>query len=143
MDLARAQDLIQSKDTQPGFGLAFLEAMMQFALFHEHCHHLRDKMVNLYYCGNCIAKWYILSQVEIKEIDDQGRIVIPKVWRKSKLKTRKVLLKLRRDNSIEIVPFDSLDLTKYFDSAEVDVESPLSDWHSLKRELSKKRHAIH
>jgi AbrB family looped-hinge helix DNA binding protein len=89
--------------------------------------------------GNLILKWYLLSQVEIKEIDDQGRIVIPKHWRKGKLRTRKVLMTLRNDDSIEIVPYNTMDLTKYFDSVEVDVKSPLSDWHSLKKELSGKR----
>ena len=78
-----------------------------------------------------------LSQTEIKEIDDQGRLVIPKDWRKGKLKSRKVILKRNSDESIEIVPYNTLDLTKYFDRVEVDVHSPLSDWHALKRELSK------
>jgi len=77
--------------------------------------------------------------VEIKEIDNQGRIVIPKNWRKGKLKGKKVVLKRKSDDSIEIIPYDRFDLTKYFDSIEVDVKSPLSDWHALKKELSRKR----
>lgn len=79
-----------------------------------------------------------MNQVEIKEIDAQGRIVIPKDWRKGKLKTKKVLMKLKNDGVIEIVPYNSLDLTKFFDIAEVDVSSPLSDWHALKAELQTK-----
>ena len=77
--------------------------------------------------------------MEIKEIDNQGRIVIPKNWRKGKLKGKKVVLKRKSDDSIEIIPYDRFDLTKYFDSIEVDVKSPLSDWHALKKELSRKR----
>ncbi len=77
--------------------------------------------------------------MEIKEIDAQGRIVIPKEWRKEKLKAKKVLMKLRGDGSIEIVPYNSLDLTKYFDSVEIDVKSSLSDWRSLRKELSAKK----
>ena len=73
--------------------------------------------------------------MEIKEIDDQGRIVIPKEWRKERFKGRKVLMKLIEGGGIEILPYNSLDLTKYFDSIEADIQSPLSDWHSLKKEL--------
>jgi AbrB family looped-hinge helix DNA binding protein len=73
--------------------------------------------------------------MEIKEIDAQGRIVIPKEWRKEKLKGRKVLMKLNEGGGIEILPYNSLDLTKYFDSVEVEIQSPLSDWHSVKKEL--------
>jgi len=73
----------------------------------------------------------------IKEIDEQGRVVIPKDWRKGKLKG-KVLMKLKDDSSIEIIPYNSLDLTKYFDSIEIEVKSPLTDWHSLRRELRDK-----
>jgi AbrB family looped-hinge helix DNA binding protein len=75
----------------------------------------------------------------IKEIDEQGRIVIPKHWRRGKLKNKKVVLRRKNDESIEILPYDKFDLTKYFDSIEVDVKSPLSDWHALKKELSRKR----
>jgi bifunctional DNA-binding transcriptional regulator/antitoxin component of YhaV-PrlF toxin-antitoxin module len=79
------------------------------------------------------------EQVAIKEIDDQGRIVIPKQWRRGRLRTNKVVMKLK-ENSIEIVPYESLDLTKHFDSVVADVKSNLSDWRSLKKEiLTKKR----
>lgn len=77
----------------------------------------------------------------IKEIDGQGRVVIPKEWRKGKLKSKKILMKLKDNSSIEITPYNSLDLTKYFDSAEVDVKSSLTDWHSLRKELRNKRKA--
>ena len=77
--------------------------------------------------------------MEIKTIDDQGRIVIPVEWR-GKLKTRKVLMKLKENGgAIEIIPYNSLDLTKYFDSIEADVHAPLSDWHSLRKELRSRK----
>ena len=75
----------------------------------------------------------------IKEIDEQGRIVIPKDWRKGKLRGKKVLMKLKEDSSIEIVPYNSLDLTKYFDSVEIDLKNSLTDWHSLRKELRGKK----
>lgn len=75
----------------------------------------------------------------IKEIDEQGRVVIPKDWRKGKLKSKKILMTLRDDSSIEITPYNTLDLTKYFDSAVVDVKSSLTDWHSIRKELRNKQ----
>ncbi len=75
----------------------------------------------------------------IKEIDEQGRIVIPKSWRKNRLKGKKIVMRIKDDDSIEITPYDSLDLTKYFDVAEVDVKGSLADWHSIRKELRNKR----
>lgn len=75
-----------------------------------------------------------MPEVEIKEIDDQGRIIIPKAWRSKHLKSNKVVVKLG-EGVIEIVPYGALDLTKWFDTVEVSVKSDLSDWRSLRREI--------
>lgn len=75
-----------------------------------------------------------MPEVEIKEIDVQGRIIIPKAWRSKHLKSNKVVVKLG-EGVIEIVPYGALDLTKWFDTVEVSVKSDLSDWRSLRREI--------
>ena len=72
----------------------------------------------------------------LKEIDEQGRIVIPAEWRKKWLRRNKVILR-RRGEVLEIVPCKEVDLTAFFDRAEVDTKADLSDWHSLRRELRK------
>jgi bifunctional DNA-binding transcriptional regulator/antitoxin component of YhaV-PrlF toxin-antitoxin module len=77
--------------------------------------------------------------MEIKEINERGRVVIPKDWREGKLKNRKVVLRRNSDESTEILPYDKFDLTRHFDAIDVDVESPLSDRRTLKKELSRKR----
>ncbi len=77
-----------------------------------------------------------MTRVEIKEVDDQGRIIIPKAWRDKHLKSKKVIVKLKED-AVEIIPYRSLDLTKFFDKIQVDVKSDLCDWHALQRELRK------
>ena len=71
----------------------------------------------------------------IKSIDRQGRLVIPKEWRDQVLVGDKVIM-LRREDSIEIKSFEGTDLTQYFDSVEMNIESDMSDWHSVKRELT-------
>ncbi len=82
-----------------------------------------------------------VTQVEIKEVDKQGRIIIPKSWRAKYLKGKgknKVILKLS-EGAVEIAPYRSPDLTQFFDKAEVDIKADLSDWHAVARELRRKR----
>jgi bifunctional DNA-binding transcriptional regulator/antitoxin component of YhaV-PrlF toxin-antitoxin module len=73
-------------------------------------------------------------EVEIKSVDDQGRILLPKDWRDRYLKGKKAIIVYKGD-VVEIRPFKKSDLTKYFDKVEVDLKSDLSDWHKVKKEL--------
>jgi len=73
-------------------------------------------------------------EVEVKGVDDQGRIILPKSWRKKYLKNKKAIVSAKGD-TIEIKPFTSIDLTEYFDKIEVDIKADLSDWHKVRREL--------
>ena len=70
----------------------------------------------------------------IKELDKQGRLVLPKDWREKYAKKGKVVLKVKNDTII-IKPYELVDLTEFFDKIEVDVKSDLSDWKSVRREL--------
>nr|MDO8044773.1 AbrB/MazE/SpoVT family DNA-binding domain-containing protein [Candidatus Baldrarchaeota archaeon] len=72
----------------------------------------------------------------IKKVDGQGRIVIPKKWREKYLKGRRIIMRIKED-VIEIMPEKMFDLTRFFDSIEVDVRSDLADWHKVKKELRK------
>ena len=73
-------------------------------------------------------------QVEIKSVDSQGRILLPKDWRNRYLKGKKAII-IYKGDLVEIRPFTKSDLTKYFDKVEVDLKSDLSDWHKVKKEL--------
>ena len=73
-------------------------------------------------------------QVEIKAVDDQGRILLPKDWRNRYLKGNKVIVVAKGD-LVEIRPLTKSDLTKYFDKVEIDLKANLSDWHSVRKEL--------
>jgi DNA-binding transcriptional regulator/RsmH inhibitor MraZ len=74
-------------------------------------------------------------KVAIKRIDPQGRIILPPSFRK-KAKGGFVLL-VELDNKIEVYP-GGADLSKCFDSVEVDVEN-FEDYHALRRELREVR----
>jgi len=73
-------------------------------------------------------------RVEVKDVDSQGRVVIPKEWRDKYLKGGKAVLVLKED-LIEIRPLKRVSLTDYFDRVEVDIKSDLSDWHKVRKEL--------
>jgi len=70
-------------------------------------------------------------RVAIKRVDPQGRIVLPLSFRK-RLRRGAVLV-VEREDRLEVYPVDA-ELSKYFDSVEVDVES-FEDYHELRREL--------
>ncbi len=73
----------------------------------------------------------------LKKVDRQGRIVLPASWRKKHLRGRVVLL-VSREESLEIHPQGVVDLTAYFDAAEVDLDADLADWHGVRRGLRKR-----
>jgi len=73
-------------------------------------------------------------ELEIKTVDNQGRIMLPKEWRDRYLKNKKAIVALKGD-LVEIRPFENADLTKFFDTVEVDLKADLSDWHRVREEL--------
>ena len=72
----------------------------------------------------------------IKEVDEQGRVVLPKKWREKYIRNRKVVMKIIGD-LIEITPKKEFSLENYIDSIEVDVKNDLTDWHKVRGELRK------
>jgi len=73
-------------------------------------------------------------EVEVKTIDNQGRIILPKNWRNRYMKGRKAII-VSKGELIEIRPFVKSDLTQYFDKVAVDLKSDLSNWHQVRKEL--------
>jgi len=70
----------------------------------------------------------------IKRVDKRGRLVLPKEWREKYAENGLVVVRIEGER-IVLEPLRLPDLTKFFDSVEVDLESDLSDWKSVKREL--------
>ena len=74
-------------------------------------------------------------KVEIKKIDSQGRVVLPISWRR-RMKGEEVMV-IEEKAKVEIFSRD-VDLSKYVDSVEVDVDN-FEDYHELRKELRKKK----
>ncbi|MEN4006618.1 MAG: AbrB/MazE/SpoVT family DNA-binding domain-containing protein [Methanobacterium sp.] len=75
----------------------------------------------------------LIKKEEIKTIDNQGRLVIPKKWLKEHVKDRTVKLEIT-DGEIIIKPYEVKDISDLFDTG-IPLESDGSDWHEMKREL--------
>jgi bifunctional DNA-binding transcriptional regulator/antitoxin component of YhaV-PrlF toxin-antitoxin module len=73
-------------------------------------------------------------EVEVKTVDNQGRIILPKNWRDRYLKGKKAIIYFKED-LIEIRPFTKADLTEYFDTVNIDLKADLSDWHKVRKEI--------
>ena len=74
-------------------------------------------------------------KVEIKKIDSQGRVVLPISWRR-RMKEDEVVV-IEEKAKVDIFPRD-VDLSKYVDSVEVDVDN-FEDYHEMRKELRKKK----
>ena len=74
-----------------------------------------------------------MTKVEIKSVDAQGRIILPKAWR-NRLKTQRVMI-IDDDDRLEIHPADH-DLTRFVDAVEVEADH-FDDYHSLRKGLRK------
>jgi len=75
-------------------------------------------------------------EMVIKDIDEQGRVIIPKELRKKyKIKEKVVIRPV--EGKIELIPLEEKELSKYFDIATADVKTDLSDWHKVRKELRK------
>ena len=69
--------------------------------------------------------------MEIRPIDSQGRIILPKSWRE-KQKTQTVVI-VDEDDHLEIRSIDA-DLSRFVDAIPVDSED-FDDYHNLRRRL--------
>jgi len=63
--------------------------------------------------------------------------MLPKMWRDRYLKDKKAIVS-QKGNVIEIRPFEDIDLTKYFDTIEVNLKADLFEWHKVREELRRK-----
>jgi AbrB family looped-hinge helix DNA binding protein len=74
-----------------------------------------------------------MPKVEIKPVDAQGRIILPKAWR-ARLRTNSVVV-VDEDDRLEIRPADA-DLSRFVDAVEVEAEH-FDDYHKLRKGLRK------
>ncbi|MCK9581368.1 MAG: hypothetical protein M0Q92_13095 [Methanoregula sp.] len=74
-----------------------------------------------------------MPKVEIKPVDTQGRIILPRAWR-NRLTTNAVVI-IDEEDRLEIRPADS-DLSRFVDAVEVSSDH-FDDYHKLRKGLRK------
>jgi len=74
-----------------------------------------------------------MVEVVVKELDQQGRILVPIKWRKG-LKSRKLML-IRRGDRIDMIPVEPIPPSDLFDSIEISENVNFADSHSVKKAM--------
>jgi len=72
--------------------------------------------------------------VEVKKVDKQGRITLPSNWKKKELKDGDEVFIIKEKGILKIIPKKKPDLTKYFDSVDLDVDF-IEEWEEFEREF--------
>ncbi len=75
------------------------------------------------------------SGVEIKKMDQQGRIILPADWRESEVDESKEVYIIKRKGYLKLVPKRRVDLTEFFDKADLDVDS-IGNWTEFEKKIS-------
>lgn len=72
------------------------------------------------------------SGVEMKKVDDQGRFILPADWRETELDESRELYVIKRKGYLKIIPKRKIDLTKFFDKADLGVDS-IENWKQFEK----------
>ncbi len=77
------------------------------------------------------------SSTEIKKVDSQGRIVLPKEWRERELKDVDEVIIIEEKGILKIIPKKKIDLTQFFDTLGLDDDlvDKLENWTEFEKEF--------
>jgi len=79
---------------------------------------------------------------EIKKVDSQGRIVLPRNWRERELKDGDEVIIMEEEGILKIIPKKKIDLTQFFDKLEYDdnLVNKLENWSEFENTFLKKKY---
>lgn len=77
---------------------------------------------------------------EIKKVDSQGRIVLPRNWREKELKEGDEVIIMEEEGILKIIAKKKVDLTQFFDKLEFDdnLVDKLENWSEFENIILKK-----
>lgn len=73
----------------------------------------------------------MVSGVELKKVDEQGRLILPAHWREAELGESRKLYVIKRKGYLKIIPKRHIDLTD-FDKADLGVDS-IGSWKQFEK----------
>jgi len=78
---------------------------------------------------------------EIKKVDSQGRIVLPRNWREKELKDGDEVIIMEEEGILKIIAKKKVDLTQFFDKLEYDdiLVDKLENWSEFENAFLKKK----
>jgi len=78
---------------------------------------------------------------EIKKVDSQGRIVLPRNWREKELKDGNEVIIMEEEGILKIIPKKKIDLTQFFDKLEYNdiLVDKLENWSEFENTFLKKK----
>ncbi|MHA1143794.1 MAG: AbrB/MazE/SpoVT family DNA-binding domain-containing protein [Candidatus Helarchaeota archaeon] len=81
------------------------------------------------------------QKVNIKRVDSQGRIVLPRKWREAELEDSDEVIIIEEEGVLKIIPKKKIDLTQFFDSCEYDdvLINKLENWSEFETSLLSKK----
>lgn len=79
---------------------------------------------------------------EIKKVDSQGRIILPRNWREKELKDVDEVIISEEEGILNIIPNKKIDLTQFFDTLEYDdiLVDKLENWFEFENAFLKKKY---
>ena len=79
---------------------------------------------------------------EIKKVDSQGRIVLPRNWREKELKDGDEVIIMEEEGILKIIAKKKVDLTQFFDKLEYDdiLVDKLENWSEFENAFLKKKY---
>jgi bifunctional DNA-binding transcriptional regulator/antitoxin component of YhaV-PrlF toxin-antitoxin module len=72
--------------------------------------------------------------VEVKEVDSQGRLVLPRDWRESEVGPTRQLYIVKRKGYLKVIPKRDVDLTEDFDKIDIGVGA-IGSWKEFEKTM--------
>ena len=80
-----------------------------------------------------------MEEIEVRKVDDQGRVLLPSSWRARELGgAKEVIIMTGEGGHLRIVPKKKVSLTKFFDSVDLGVDE-IGDWESFESKFDGQR----
>lgn len=70
--------------------------------------------------------------VEVKKVDQQGRLILPADWRESEVGENRELYVIKRKGYLKIIPKHRVNLTENFDKVDLSVEA-IGSWKEFEK----------
>lgn len=70
--------------------------------------------------------------VEVRRIDSQGRLILPSDWRESEVAGVQEVYVVKRKGYLKIIPKHKVDLTEFFDRADLGAEA-IGNWREFEK----------